>query len=147
MLRPFALLNTEPKTPEGRNWRTFDENSKTITYGSGELTITSPVNSPLVEEAFFTLYGPLVFFMMRIDLAVNDGWSAGSKIVLPFGAVYTGASKTPAMRPLFQVYSSGGVPITTAYINLGSDMVFVGAYTNLGVLSENVFVQGWYYRN
>lgn len=146
MLRPFSFEKTDMSDQGNRNWRIFDENSKTITYGSGELSIALPTGTPTITQAFFTLYGPLVFFMMEIDLDIGDGWVLGtSTIAMPFGAVYTGASKFAAVVPQFQIYTDLGVAITTAYMRIGNTLGFSGTYTS-GV-AQNVYIQGWYYRN
>lgn len=150
MLRPFSFEKTGTEDQGQRNWRVFDENSKTITYGSGELSITSPVGTPTISQAFFTLYGPLVFVGMHLILDNGDGWTAGtSTILMPFGAVYTGVSKTPAVVPLLTAHNNSGVLRSYCYIGLGNTLSFATNYTSAVVApqTEKVYIQGWYFRN
>lgn len=150
MLRPFSFEKTDTSDQGNRNWRIFDENSKTIVYGNRELLFTSPTGDPDISQAFFTLYGPIVYFMMEIVLYDGEGWVAGTTTInMPFGSVYTGISKTTAMVPLFQVYDTTATILSQAYIRLGNTLNFNTTYTAVlaPLITKKVYIQGWYYRN
>jgi hypothetical protein len=146
-LKPFSFENTTAKTPEERNWRVFSENSKTLIYPT--LTITSGVNSPDVTKALFTLYGPIVFYQIQLQLNNTDGWTTGTYISVPIPAFTpAGGAGFGPYNHLGQVYiPETGVVLTTATFSINpTRLYFTAAYTNSTGSSHNVNIQGWYYR-
>lgn len=146
-LQKFALLNTESKTPGDKNWRTFDQSSSTITRSDLVITDPAPVGTPTVPVGYFTLYGPIVFFSLRILLNNNDGWSIDASIELPYDILNTTTSKTGDVGGIATVFRSGGNPDSYATITIGNTLGFTAAYTNTSGVDQKVYVQGWYYRN
>jgi len=145
-LRKFSLLNTSPDTDEGRNWRTFNEASNTITRTDLVISDPAPVGSPTVEVGYFTLYGPIVFYQMRVLLNNNDGWSVDATIVLPYDCLNTTTSKTGDVGGLATCYRSQTF-LTYLTINTANVLNFVTAYTNTSGVDQKAMIQGWYFRN
>lgn len=144
-LKKFNFMNTPANDPADQNWRTFDEASKTIVRN--DLVFASgAVNSPTIQAAYFVLYGPLVFYQMRILMNNNDGWGAGAIVELPYPILYTTSSKTGDVGHLGTA-SVAGIFQSYVYINLGGSLTFQTAYTNVSGSDKKVFVQGWYLRN
>ena len=146
-LMPFAFNPTTPATPEGRNWRVFDDASKTIV--KTDLTMTTAVSDPVVVGGYFTLYGPIVFYNVRVTLDTNDGWGAGtSYITMPFSALnYNGLNL--AQSAMFAMGASGTIVRSVVYLANANPnrLYFTTAYTNGTGADEEVFISGWYFRN
>lgn len=145
-LKPFSFLNTEPTTPEGKNWRTFDEASKTIVKTN--LTIVNPVSTPAVETGYFTMYGPIIFYTISIVLNNGDGWGTNSYISVPFVPLQSTNFLAPHLGQGF-VGITGTVRSTVVFKDTSnpSRLGFVTAYTNATGSDERISIQGWYYRN
>lgn len=147
MLRPFAFLNTDPQTPLGKNWRVFDEASKTSVRS--DLTVVNPVSDPVVNFGYFTLYGPIVFYVIKMTLDSNDGWTTSSYIKLPQEELVANATRQANHLGQAYVANTGAAITETVMIDPTnpSRLGFAGNYTNTTGADLVVFLQGWYFRN
>lgn len=146
MLRPFSLLNTDPQTPEGRNWRTFDEASKTIV--KSDLTFSNPVGGTSVSTGTFTLYGPIVFYVIDIEVPNGDGWTTTAYIDLPYSQLSANSTfPAPHIGMIFNnaAESFKGWAYISGVANTNRLNLAVG-YTNTSGATEHLQIQGWYYR-
>jgi len=147
MLRPFSFLNTTPETPEGRNWRTLDENTKT--FVSNTLTMVSPTSDPVINYGYFTRYGPLVHYNIKMTLDSDDGWTTSSYIILPFPEFIASGAQQAAHQGQAYVGLTGAsiTAIVFGSVTNSDRLAFAGAYTNSTGADQVVFLQGWYLRN
>lgn len=142
MLRSLLFESTETETPDGRNWRIFSENSKTLVKTN--LTLTNPVNDTIVDKGIFVLYGPMVFFDIMLSLVSGDGWDGTSYIKMPFFNL--NVAGTLQFEGLFNVFDpADGTLITQAYMATEENLMFAGSHTASG--DQQVRIQGWYFRN
>lgn len=146
MLRPFSFLNTGSVTASDKNWRTFDQASKTLVRS--DLSITNPVVTPVVDYGYFTLYGPIVFYTIHITLNNGDGWGTTSYIDVPYTPLLLTNFQAPHLGQAF-VGITGTVRSTVVFKTTATPqrLGFVTAYTNATGADELISVQGWYYRN
>jgi hypothetical protein len=146
-LKPFSFLNPEGADPNAKNWRSFDEASKTIVKTN--MAITSGTATPTVDAGYFTLYGPIVFYTIKITLNNNDGWTTSSYIQMPFhpllaSSTFQAAHHGEVFIGLTGVVLSSAIFTTTA----NPDRLGFGtAYTNTSGSDQLVYIQGWYFRN
>lgn len=145
---PLKKWNPETpdnETPEARNWHLFTENSKTIVRT--DLSIQSPVGTPTINAAYFTLYGPLVFYTMDLTLNNNDGWTTSSFVYMPFTPTSDAGAAIRIYKTGQVLVSNTGAIITSTYFLTLNWMFFAGAYTNTTGADQLVTIQGWYHRN
>jgi len=146
MLRKFSFLNSPSNTEADRNWRVFNENSSTLVRTDLVITDPAPVGTPTFQVGYFTLYGPIVFYQMRILLNNNDGWSADATIAMPYEVLNTTTSKTGDVGHLGTVYT-GQTFRSYVFMNIGGTLDFGTAYTNTSGVDQKAMIQGWYFRN
>lgn len=145
-MKPWSIENPDQATAEGRNWRIFGENSKTIIRN--DLAFVSATSDPVINFGYFTLYGPLVFYNIKCTLDSNDGWTTSSYIILPFQEFSLAGTRQVTHQGVAYVGSTGAsitqlvFGSTTNYDRLA----FAGAYTNASGADQEVFLQGWYIR-
>lgn len=147
-LRPFSFINNrEDSTNADRNWRTFDESSKLIVRNN--LTMTSATSDPVIDYGYFTLYGPICFYNMKITLDTNDGWTTSSYISMPYAEFRAaGARQAGHLGQAFN--GAAGTVRSQTYCSSatnGERLYFNTAYTNGTGAEEVIFVQGWFLRN
>lgn len=147
-LQSFRFQNTETTTPGDRNWRLFDDNSKTIVYTP---TLSNPVGTVTVKPSFFVLYGPIVFFSITMIVAASGGWNANSTLTLPFNLLQPvgGVPRATSTAPV--VIGPSGTLLAWAEVATGvapSVLNLNTAHTNpSAVLTETVNINGWYIRD
>lgn len=146
MLRVFGFENTGAEESGDRNWRIFDENSQTIRRA---LSMTLPVTGSPAIDAYFTLYGPIVFFAMRWVFLQGNGWQNNSIIAMPFDALYAGTSKSNYFMDTFEIWSSSSGFIQHAELQFGNQLILGPAYNSpvVSPSTERITIKGWYYRN
>lgn len=147
MLKPFAFNSTAADSPEGRNWRVFDEASKTIVRT--DLVFVNPISAVAVTRGVFTLYGPIVFYSITLSVPNTDGWTTTGYIDLPYSAVNDGTSFTaPHIGTCFNNPVEG--IMGSCYISGVANpnrLNFSFGYTNSSGVTTTPTITGWYYRN
>lgn len=148
MPSPFAFNSTDPSTPEGRNWRVLDESTKFKVRS--DLVFTGGTGTPTVDMGYFTMYGPLIFYIIKVTLNNNEGWAAvTSYIQVPFSEFIVGTT-TQQCTHTGEAYVGGSGAAITRTILLTADttkLSFLGTYTNTTGADQVVFLQGWYIRD
>jgi hypothetical protein len=149
MLRPFSFINTEPTSVEGRNWRTFDEASKTLV--KTDLVVTNASGSVTCPNAYFTLYGPIVFYDLSLAVANGDGWTVSTYITMPYEPLFNAtASRFAAGHVGSAFIDTAKAFLSFAYFSDVANirrLSFGSGYTNSTGATSYPSVQGWYYRN
>lgn len=147
MLRPFSFQNTLPTTPEGQNWRTFDEATKTLV--KTDLVLTNPSGSTTVTRGTFTLYGPIVFYTIDLSVPNGDGWLVSSYITMPYSAlVNNGVLLAPHIALMYNATLEA--TIGYAYMSDAANptrLNLAAGYTNATGATTTPSIQGWYFRN
>jgi hypothetical protein len=123
------------------------ENSATDTRN--DLTMTNPVSDPVINFGYFTFYGPIVFYIIKMTLDSTDGWDLTSYIQLP-SEEFVAAGAVQASH-LGQAYvAATGAAITEVIMKDPANskrLGFAGPYVNNTGADQVVFLQGWYFRN
>ena len=147
-LRPFSFLNTGAEEPEGRNWRTFDEASKTIVRT--DLVFTNGVATPTIDSGTFTLYGPIVFYSLKVTLNNGDGWNNTTTYInMPFPEVRTSGGAFLASSAGAAVDQATGIYWDTTIFRTAANptrLQFGNGYVNATGANQTFFLSGWYYR-
>jgi len=147
MFQPFSFILTDPSTPEGRNWRTFDESSKSLV--ATNLVFSNPVGLTTCPKGVFTLYGPIVFYSIQISVPNGDGWTVSSYIDLPFSAlIHNGVFVAPHIGSCF--FNANEAYQTYAYLSSTANpnrLNLAGGYTNATGVTQTPTITGWYFRD
>lgn len=146
MITPFSFLNTDATTPEGKNWRTFDQASKTLT--KTDLVFSNPVGATSVVRGVFTQYGPIIFYSIVISVPNGDGWTVTAYIDLPFSAdVQNSQFTAPHIGSIFTAVPEAFIGF--AYISGVANpnrLNLSAGYTNASGSTEYATITGWFYR-
>jgi len=147
MLKPFAFNSTSPDTPDGRNWRIFDEASKTLV--KNDLVFTNPSGDVTVTRGVFTLYGPIVFYSITLSVANTAGWTTTAYIDLPYAAANDGTVfVAPHIGTCF--INTAEAWVSYCYLSTIANpnrLNFSSGYTNSSGSTSTPTITGWYYRN
>lgn len=145
-LQRFSFLNPSDEELQAKNWRQFDAGSKTIVRN--DLVFVTATGTPVIDYGYFTLYGPIVFYTLKVTLNNNDGWTTSSYIQMPYAPLQLTNFQAPHSGHVF--VSLSGAAITTAVfadVANPTRLAFAGAYTNTTGADQGVSIQGWYFRN
>ena len=148
MLRSWTVENTQAIEPTDRNWRIFDTNSKTIVRT--DLVFTSPTSDPVIDAGYFTLYGPLVFYVLKVTLDTNDGWTSNSYINMPYPVLNDNGVILANHTGLATMSGGTGLSLDICSFKTPANptrLGFASNYTNPTGANLELSIQGWYYRN
>jgi hypothetical protein len=147
MLKPFSFEKLGTETPVERNFRVFDEASKTIVRT--DLVFTNPLTEVTVTRGIFTLYGPIVFYNIMLSVPNGDGWTVTGYIDLPYSALIDNSVfLAPHNGVVFN--NTQEALMGTAYLSSTANpnrLNFSFGYTNATGATATPTIQGWYFRN
>lgn len=149
-LRTLSFLRARPANVDQavdintKNWKVLADGTRS--FVKYDLSMAFPVGTPTIVQGAFVFLGPIVFLTIDMNLDTNDGWSAASQIRLP--VEHLNVNTQNYLQPIFQIYvPTTGAMISTAYMSTNFAIQFAGAYTYTGAGTQQVRIQGWFYRN
>lgn len=147
MFRPFSFEKTKAQEPSDRNWRVFDEASKSIVRT--DLVLSNPSGASVVTRGTFTLYGPIVFYSLSLSVPNGDGWLVSSYITMPFSPLIENGV---FLAPHYGFMFIGELEATIGYAYFSDPanplrLNLAAGYTNSTGATTTPTIQGWYYRN
>lgn len=149
-MKPFKFQIDDISTPGGQNWKQLQENTSTIQWTPTLTSFTG--TAPTRKLGIATLYGPLVFFYIRLecDNPSTFGWAAGASFDLPYYVIQNSAGIQLPSACLPPVSNTGLVLTAQAYRPMVEstsypprvNMKEANLYT-----TNSFYMSGQYYRN
>lgn len=148
-IKSFAFESSDQLSPEGRNWRQFDQASNFIDFSS-KVTVGNITNYGSAV-AWAQSYGPMVYYYIKLTPSAGNLVSAGAGYIqgMPFGAPsVSGLKATIYLQPI-EVLDTNLTPI--AATGQKGYLTYNGSTPRINLVNAfntpTLYVYGWAFRD